>query len=562
MKLADYYLGDPRLTLVPIEHLSEAGMSPEFAALLRQRRGWERERLGFFDSAFTLYWTRSARLAQRTRSWPVPRRRNVALLSEPLAVRPYAQILNTSTWLLYESDFDPDLSHPEFAAYLLAYGDRLAAEGEVTGTAVRSAAWWFERSDDECAAFVAAAERSPRPDASAFQALASALDWLRQLRHETLRPPEAPAPHRPIPGTGLLVPRALEQEPLALAARWRDVGNSALSSYRAHWRTRDASALATLLDWLAEDAPPLLVTGREGHTLWDPEQPAELGRLRGELELADGAALREITADLQLIARHTHTFLGAIADPATLPPPAENTAQTGYTYLHAARRLLAYNLHEPGMERLIGPALPYARAMLGGRAWHEWAHLADSASWVSLRVSEEREAELRAAFAERIEDAIAGAPHAVRAAAADDLSALAGKRTPGLALAELLVRRLPDYRTNLVARRFMSTDEAETYVRHNIRTLRPDYAPTQLWRMLIRYLYEVQYLGTALGLSCVPDPHAYFVHSTHFYEDFLASGVMNEERFAELSKDVAQICACYEVDEIRFRFPHSSSSGG
>src|SRR5690348_18358456 len=128
--------------------------------------------------------------------WPPPRLRHVAIVTgDPRGVRPYVQLLNTSAWLLYACDLDPDSSHPEFVAYLLAHGDRVAFTGEVTTAAVQTAAWWFERGDTDCAAFVAAAKRSPRPDAGAFRALADALPWLRELRHETLRPPAIWSPH-------------------------------------------------------------------------------------------------------------------------------------------------------------------------------------------------------------------------------------------------------------------------------------------------------------------------------------------------------------------------------
>ncbi len=553
MKLTEFYLGEAGLTLVPIEHLSDTGMSKELAALLSERRAWGAARIEFFDRAFALYWQRSSDLARRTPTWPAPRRRNIALLAEPLSIRPHAQLLNTSSWTLYESDFDPEGSHPEFAAYLLAHGDRMALTGEVTGAAVQNAAWWFERSDDECAAFSDAVARALRPDAAAYKALAAAIPWLRQLRHETLRPPEQPGTHRGLPGTGLLVPRALEREPPALAARWKEVATAALASYRARWSATDADAVRSLSNWLISDTPPLVVTEANGGVLWDPERASETSALESQLGLADAAALRAITADLELIAQHTRTFLAALVNPGALPAPAADGIEAGYTYLHPERRLLAYNLQEPGMERFQGPPLPYAHEMLGARSWHEWAHAADAAGWVPCSISEEGLAGLKASFAEAIEDTIAEAPHTLRAAAAKDLLALAAERAPGEALTELLLKRMPDYRANLVARRFMSTSEAETYVRHNIRTLRPDYPARQLWRMLIRYLYEFQYLGPALGLTAIPDPYAYFVHSTSFYQDFLASGVLDEKRFAELSEAVARICSCYEVDETRFR---------
>ena len=117
-------------------------------------------------------------------------------MRDPLGVRPYVSLLNTSTWLLYASDVDPACSDPELLACLLAHGDWMAQTGEVAFAAVRGAAWWLERTDDECAAFAAAVARSARPDAAAWRALADALPWLRRLHHD-----DAPAAARGEPAS-------------------------------------------------------------------------------------------------------------------------------------------------------------------------------------------------------------------------------------------------------------------------------------------------------------------------------------------------------------------------
>jgi len=524
------------------------------AALLAARRGWGSEQVAFFDRAFALYWSRSARLAERAQPWPAPRRRHVVLVADPLAVRPYVQLLNTSAWLLYQCDLDPTLSHPEFAAYLLAHGDAMAASGEVTMAALRAAAWWVERTDDECAAFAAAASRSPRPDAAAFRLLAEATPWLRQLRHERLRPPATPSPHWPIPGTGLLVPPGLEAEPPALVKRWEGVARDTLAAYAARWRSPAAAAITALSAWLAAEAPPLLVTAAGGRIVWDPARPDHVATLAAELRDADAVAVGAIRDDLAAVARHTRAFLAAVVDPDALPAPAATTIETGYTYLHRRRRLIAYNLHEPGMERLHGPPLPFARAMLGARTAHEWGHLADTAGWVPRTASAERFAMLKARFAAHLEEVIAAASAAVRARAAADPG-----RPAGAALVRLCLTRMPDYRANLVARRFTTTAERETYVRHNIRTLRAEYPPAALWRMLVRYLFEYQYLGPGLALTAIADPRAYFLHSTWFDADLMVSGVLRGAAFDLLATDVAELCGCYAVDEVRFRFDAISS---
>jgi hypothetical protein len=619
-QLEQLYFHDPRLTLVPIEHLAPDGMSPAFAGLARAWRGWSRARVDLFNCAFSLYWERTSMLARRARSWAPPRLRHVAIVEDPLAVRPYAQLLNTSAWTLYDCDLDPARSHPELVAYLLVHGDRMALTGEVTLAALRSAAYWFERSGAECEAYAAAAARSPRPDAEAFRALAAALPWLRELAHETLRPPPVATAHRPIPGTGLLVPRRLESAPPQLVERWTEVARATVDRFHARWRHTDAPAASALCEWLSAAAPPLLLVAGK-RIVWDPEAPRRLGALRNLLRQASGTAVRDVDADLRVIDAHTRAFLARIShqtpsrehaagrrssarglrptqaysavcrggrrehglemqtDPRSqqvagekcglgaaaddLPPPARDTAQSGYAYMHRTRRLIAYNLHEEGMERLEGPALPYARAMLGARTVHEWAHLAVDAGWVPCVVAASEWEMRMAALAATLDDVVAGAPAELRAQTREDLAMLRQNEarpaaSAGVLLCRLLLKRMPDYQANLLACRFLSPIERETYVRHNIRTLRDRYGPAQRWRMLIRYLTEYQYLR----FSAVADARTFFVRSTWFDADFFASGLLDEARFDELAAGVARLCDAYAVDEHRLRLepacPHAA----
>ena len=150
-----------------------------------------------------------------------------------------------------------------------------------------------------------------------------------------------------------------------------------------------------------------------------------------------------------------------------------------------------------------------------------------------------------------MEAVIEGAPARVRRPAERDLQAIAAGRPVGRALAELMLTRVSDYQSNLVAWRFLDDTERETYVRHNMRTLRPFYRPPQLWRMLIRYLYEYQYLG----LSAVEDKRTYFLKSTFFDVDFIVSGILDEERFDALAAATRALCTCHEIDETRIRPP-------
>jgi hypothetical protein len=541
--------------LVPIEHLAPAGMRPAFADFLRARAGWSAAQAALFDRGFRAYWERGAALAARTRTWPPPRLRHVAVVAgEPLAVRPYVQLLNTSAWMLYAADLDPATSHSELLAYLLAVGDRLAISGQVGAAAVQTALWWLERSDEECAAFASAAQRSTRPDADALRAVAAALGWLRRLHHDPLRRPAVVAQYRRVPGTGLLVSPGLMEEPPALAERCDTVAAGVLAAYRTRQHQPGGARAGELCTWLASAAPPFLVMAGT-HVLWDPERPERVGALRRALEGAPAPAVGDVRADLEVIERVTRAFHAAVRDPEALPvQPPENTTQSGYTYLHRERRLIAYDLDEPGIERLAGPALPYARLMLAARTAHEWAHLADAAGWVPRAVDADEWRARRDALAALLDGVVGDAPASVRAATAADEALLRRERPLGAALVRILASRLPDYRANLVARHLLRPPERETYVRQNVRTLRHEYPPGERWRLLVRYLFEYQYLQPALGMTAIAEPLPFFTDSTWFAEDFFATGILDEARFTALADAVGRLCTGYAIDPRRLSF--------
>jgi hypothetical protein len=331
------------------------------------------------------------------------------------------------------------------------------------------------------------------------------------------------------------VPVALDAAPPALVQGWTDVARGAVAAYTARWRPADPAAVTELVDWLAADAPPVLIVARRTRVLWDPAAPQRVGALRAELKRGSGAAVRDALADLRCAAGHSRRFLAALVDAEALPPP-HDAEQSGYVYMHATRALLAYDLDEPTVDRRGGPALPFARAMLGARAAHEWAHRAVDAGWVPWSLGEAEHDRRRDAVAALLDAAIAAAPPPLRTGSA------------GADLAGGLVRRMSDFQSNLLAQRFLDQAERETYVRQNIRTLRPEYPPAQRWRMLVRYLYELQYLR----FSAVADPRRFLLDSTWFEADFLASGVLTTARFDQLADAVAALCDGYAVDQSRF----------
>lgn len=545
-----FWFHDPRVTLVPVEQLGPDGLFPEFAESLAARPGWSSERVALLDEGLVLYWERLDALARRSGDLSPPRLRNVGVVHDPDTVRPYASLLNTSTWTLYACDLDPERSNREFVAYLLAHGDRMTESGEVTLAAVHLAPWWFERSSEERDAFRDAALGSVRPDAPMFRAIADAVPWLRELRHSRLRPPRQGV-HRPIPGTGLLVPRAHESQPDRLVARCRADATTALASFHARFRGADAAAADEVAAWLASDVPPLLVTEKRGAVVWDPVAATSTDALRARLAAASGAVLRDLLADLRVVGRHTRRFLGALADPSALPAPDPTTAQSGYSYLHVERRLVAYNLDEAGIERLAAPSLPYARAMLGARTIHEWAHLAVDGGLVPRTVDDAAWGRLLDDFAALLDETIAGASRPVRERCASDLRVLSRDGSPGRTLAAIFASRVPDYQSNLLGFPFLSLVEREAYVRQNVRPLASEYPPAQLWRQLVRTLYEYQYLC----FSRIPDPRRVFAGTTRLENDFFACGALDGARFDALAAAARALCDAHAVDPTRVRLP-------
>jgi hypothetical protein len=195
--------------------------------------------------------------------------------------------------------------------------------------------------------------------------------------------------------------------------------------------------------------------------------------------------------------------------------------------------------------------LPYARAMLAARTIHEWAHLGVDAGLVPRGVDEHAWRGLVATLAEMLDDTIDRAPRPVRERCASDVRVLARDGSPGTALAEIFVGRLPDYQSNLLGFPFLSLAEREAYVRQNIRPLAREYPPAQLWRQLVRAVYEYQYLG----FSRVPDRRRYFAGTTRLESDFIACGALDEARFDALVEAARALCAVYEVDRSRVRLP-------
>lgn len=547
--LRTFYFYDPRLDLVPTEHLAADGIDGGFADELAGRPGWSPQRVALLENAIELYWDRYDELAAGAPYLSPPRLRSIGVVRDPDSVRPYAQILNESTCSLYLDDLDPEHSHAEFVAYLLAFGERAAETSDILRVAVHLAPWWFDRSDDECAAFARAAENAARPDAEIFRAIADSLPWLRSLRHRRLRPARKGEGHREIPGTGLLVPRAHERDPDELIGRIQRAATSTLRAFHTRHAGSSSQELGTLLDWLADARPTVLVTDGNERIVWDPEDAAARGELEGRLARCGGDVVASIHRDLECIDERTRRFLASVRDPQTLPKPDAEAAQSGYSFLHHDRGIIAYNLDEAGIERLQGPAIPYARAMLGARTLHEWGHLAVDAGWVPRSVDDAGWSARRRALAGALDERIASLPKPVATIVKPDVARLSqAASTPGQALVDIFERRLPDYQANLLAVRYQDDAEREAYVRQNIRPLRRDYEASDVLRMLIRYIYELQYLG----FSEVQDARAYFLEMTWFEADYFETDALDEAGFDALSAAARSLCDAHRIDVEHF----------
>ena len=533
---------------MPTEHLASDGIDGDFARGLAARPSWSEAHVKMLEQGVALYWTRYDELSARAPYLSPPRLRSLGIVLDGAAIRPYAQILNESVCKLYLDDLNPDRGHPEFVAYALALEERAAETGELLRAAVHLAPWWFERSDEECAAFAHAADGSQRPDALLYRAIAGALPWLREVRHKTLRPARKGAPYREIPGTGLLIPRAYESAPDALIGQVQAAATDTLRAFHAQHRPPADAALDGLEKWLRDERPDLLVTDEKRVIVWESDRAADTGALRRRLERAGPEVVSHLRGDLECIAEHSRRFTASVRTPNELPRPDADAALGGYTFLHHERGLIAYNLDEPGIERLLSPGIPYARAMLGARTLHEWAHLAVDAGWVPRSVDSAGWLALRNRLVARRTQTIDELPKPVRRIVAPDLAELGQYRPPAESLADIFERRLPDFQANLLATRHQSDVEREAYVRQNIRPLRSEFPAAQVLRMLVRYVYELQYLG----FSQMEDPRTYFYEMTWFEADFFDTGILDESALDELSAAAAALCLAHQVDDSRF----------
>jgi hypothetical protein len=353
---------------------------------------------------------------------------------------------------------------------------------------------------------------------------------------------------------GLLVPPSVQPQLHAMVPALRADAAAVMERYLAAVATAPATDPAVALagspvehvaQWLARARPPVLVTDAHDAVLWDPEAPDELGALRAALEGIGPRVAQSLRDDLEVVGERSRALLASLRHPERLPRSTEEVDQEGGVYVHERRPLIVYSLAQPGLDPRREPAPPYHRLLVGARTIHEWGHLCEAAGWVALPKAREPEhaAALREVAA-AIDALLADAPAPFVQAAAQE--ARAAEREPGTLVCDLVLTRMSDYLSNLLARRYLPPEELEAYVRANVHThLGQESRPLHL---LARYAYEYQYLG----LGRVPDPERYFLRSTWFSDYFVDTGLVPLPHLRALAGAVGRVCACYEVDTAAF----------
>lgn len=553
----DFCFSQPGLVLIPAEQLSATGLNEAFRQQLADHPDFDQDWIKLFEACLQAYWERLSELhSQLPSTWFPPRLQNIAIVTDTTLVRPYFQPFFESAWLLYRSDFDPSQSNLEFGVFQMLQVERMGLLKQVVSATGANLGYWLLRSDAEVEAFGWACEKNSRRDIHTYKALRKALPWLRQQYHKVFRPLTSDQQCSvsdvvEIPGTDLLVRKRSLPDLERLIQSCTKSASNAVAGFFKTFEKPDVKAADDLCDWLISESPRLLITGENGQLLWDFEQAVRVDQLRPLLKLAHKDVLRSLRMDWEVIGRKTTDFLNRLVDPDALPPPQAHYAdQNGLSYMHIKRREVAYNIQEQGMQRLREITPPYERWMLAARTIHEWGHIFVDQGWVPVAENRADEyQQLLARCAGLYEDLYSGLLAAHRREAKASFTNLQQEQESiGQALTRLTLARMEDFQANLMAQRFLTTEEMETYVRNNHRSHVHDYDRQAFFQRLARYAYEYQYLR----FSFMPDAYDYFIKTTWFAEQYLHPGIVTEEKVKDLFGIVASICDCYQVDETRF----------
>ncbi|KNZ34060.1 MAG: hypothetical protein AD742_01080 [Methylibium sp. NZG] len=535
--------------VVPAEALGEHGADKTWAdAALAQRRVTPAQ-LRCLEDGFALYWQRaSALFARAPGSWFPPRPANLLIVSQPGAVAPYFDPFGGSSSLLYLSDLD---TAPEYVAWLLMHNERVALLRSVRAALICNLSAWLGDDATNVAArqaFAAAARRARRPDAAMFVQLADAFDWITDLRHATLRPPDEQSPQTwlHIDAAELYVPQHHQARLTALCDAADAALERALKAARPPRAVTTRATLERLCNALRRKQAHLIVKALDGRTVWLPGAD-DVRALRDALGGASDAAVASLHADFLVVHERSRQFLDALTDPASLPRHCGVLEASDSVYLDAAQHAVVYELQQGGFDAGTDPAPPWHRMLLGARVMHEWGHLAHAAKL--LRVPEPQRAAYAAARVELGEQflrVLQRLPGGLQAEVAEALSRWSGQPAEqAAALARKTLARVGDYLANLMCSHFLPAEEMQTYVRCNVRS----HLGEGLVDELARYAYEVHYLGLAAM------PRDYFFGVSRYTDCFVRTGLVSQADTNALFDAAGRVLACYTIDESRLRLP-------
>jgi hypothetical protein len=556
-ELTEFYFGQEGMVLIPIEHLSRDGIGSDFQGALLERTALGREWIEFFNRAFSLYWERALDLhARAPQHWLPPRAQHICVMTATEGANPFTQLFNRSSWNVEACDFRPESSSLEYAVFQIFHAERMGLLRQILPALVSNLTYFLTLSGDQLRDFREGCRLSKRGDAGGFHALAEATAWIAKAYHQPLKEPSLHLPgYVVIPYSDLVMPAAQQDQLVALQESWAHAAQGVLDGYFRFHAKPSPTKGKKICDWLAATKPALLVVGKDGRILWDPEDSESTGDLLAQLERVTGHAEDRIIKDLEVVDYHSRRFLKSLREPGGLVDPAHFMTPGGLSYIHPTRKLVAYSIHdERNNLRLVEPAPPYERLMLGARTMHEWGHLSAESNWVCVPdAAKARREELRAELAALIESLHANAPAHVRAGTAmeiEQLKATSKTGSPGRLLVKMMLVRSEDFQANLLAKRFLRTAEMETYIRNNVYSLVTESDTTGVYSRMLRYAYQYQYLR----LSRIEDPMGYFVKSTWFAEHYYRPGVLTEGQFQQVVNLVGGICDCYAIDESKFDF--------
>ena len=545
------FLEHEAVFVVPAEAMATEGVATGFAAELKRKRGVSADWLSSFNRAFSDYSQRAKALnAHSANYWRPARTQNLVVAVDSTRVRPYFQPFHGSSWFVYASDFEAGSSSHELSVFLLFYVEHLGLVRDAMRAGARTLSYLLTLNDEQIADLCAGCLRTTRPDAVAFRTLAEHMPALRQLHHDDFSP--APEVSRDdcarIREAGLLVPKHLAPTVQGVANVFGRAAEVASQRYLTPFTDAAGPEHAEgFVQWLKQAQPQVLLNDEASGPLWDPNAPDSCERLRDAIQGMTQAAARSLQLDLQLVSDCSGTFLSCLKHPELLPKPTE-IEQEGGTYLHNSRKLLVYDLEQPGLLTLVEPAPPFHRQLLAARSIHEWGHLAVDAGWVRIPVDSERQhADALRALEELFDQILSQAPLSLQQQTCEEASSFSGKQVDrvGPAYARLICDRASDFASNLLARHFLG-DELRCYLRGNVRSLRPD--GLSLFNQLARHAYEFQYLR----LADFDDPTSYFFATTWAHETFIDSRLVTEQNLTRLFDAAYEVLRCYEVDHEAF----------